>query len=211
MRVRRLLVALLAGGVVAFAVFQSSEARVREEESVGVVVTDRDLPARVLLTSGVLRAVSMPRRAVPEGAVESVTDAVDRVLRDPLYRGEVVTEKRLAARGAEFSASILIPPGKPYAFNLPVSMFLSAPPRLQLHDRIDIVGYAIGQPLERGGVIVADLEVIDLSPRVSDNVSESAHLTVGATAEDIVRILAAREGYRLAIALRPFVRAPEER
>jgi Flp pilus assembly protein CpaB len=206
MRLGRVLFALLAGTIVALVVYQSSVARVRDEESVDVVVAARDLPARTIVGADALRVDSVPRRLVSSGTVRAIADAERRVLRDPLFAGEIVNERHLAQRGADLSASLLIPSGKPYAFNLPISLFLSAPPRLQLHDRIDIVAYPRGKSLSEGGVIVSNLEIIDLSPRSSDNVSESQYLTVGASAEEIVRILASREGYVLGIALRPFER-----
>jgi Flp pilus assembly protein CpaB len=204
---RRLLIALIAGALVAGLVYQASLARVRAEESVDVLVASRDLPPRTILTADAVRTVSMPRHLVPPGAMQTLEAAQQRILRDQLFAGEVVNDRRLVAPGStELSASALVPDGKTYAFNLPVSLFLSAPPRLQVHDRIDIVAYPAGKPVSEGGVIVQDLEIIDISPRTSENASGSAFLTIGATADDIVRILAAREGFTLAIAVRPFVR-----
>jgi Flp pilus assembly protein CpaB len=205
-RFGRTAIALLAGALVTFAVWQSSLERVRGEEGVEVIVAARDIPARTVLTADALRTVSLPRSAVPAGSLTSVDAAEKRILRDPLYAGELVNERHLAQRGSDLSASLLIPSGKPYAFNLPVSMFIAAPPRLQVHDRIDVVAYPRGKPISEGGVIVPNLEIIDLSPRATDNASETLFLTVGATSDEIVRILAAREGFTLAIALRPFTR-----
>lgn len=208
MRLRRLLVALIAGIVVTVIVFESSLVRARDEELVSVAVAARDLPARTALREQDVRRVELPRRLVPVGAL---TEGVAlRVVRDPVYEGEVVSVRHIMGPN-ETGASALIPPGKPYAFNLPVSLFFSAPPRLQLHDRIDIVGWQKGRPLETGGVVLSDLEIIDLSPSFSDNASESRYLTIGASAEEIVRLLALREGYALAIALRPFLRIGEAR
>ncbi len=206
MNARRLLIAVIAGGIVALLVYQASLARVRGEEAVDVVVAARDLPARTVLAADAIRVVGMPRDVVPAGAVQTLAAARDRILRDPVFAGEVISDRHLAvAGGTLLSASALVPSGKTYAFNLPVSLFLSAPPRLQVHDRIDIVGYPRGKPISEGGVIVSDLEVIDISTRVSENASETTFLTVGATAEDIVRIIAAHEGLALAIGLRPYV------
>lgn len=208
MNLRRISIALIAGALVAAGVYAAVETRTRSEGTVDVLVAARDLPARAILDEGALRVETVPRYAVAPGTLASTREAVGRVLRDPVYAGGVIREQHLAAQGRDLSASLLIPPDKVYAFNLPVSLFLSAPPRLQLHDRIDIVGYLQGQPLESSGVIVANLEIIDLSTRSSENASETTFLTVGATADDIVRILAARQGYSLAIALRPYVQEP---
>jgi len=205
-RLGRLVIALLAGALVTVIVLQAQQVRLADEEAVTVVVAAVDIPARTALSRDLLANAAMPRRLVPPGAIGSASDADGRLLRDPLYKGAVLVDKQLAAKGADLSASLLIPPGKPYAFNLPVAMFLSAPPRLQLHDRIDIVAYPKGRPLGEGGVIVADLEIIDLTPRSSENVNQSTFLTVAATADEIVRVLAARDGQSLAIALRPFVK-----
>lgn len=207
MNARRVLIALVGGALVALLVYQASIARVRGEEAVDVLVAARDIPARTILTEDLVRAVSMPRHLVAPGTVQTLDAVRQRILRDPLFAGEVVNDRHLVAPGSvELSASTLVPEGKTYAFNLPVSLFLSAPPRLQVRDRFDIVAYAAGTPISEGGVIVQDLEIIDISPRANENSSGTAFLTIGATANDIVRILAAREGFTLVIAVRPFVR-----
>jgi len=206
MRIGRLVIAVLAGALVTLIVYSAQQNRLTDEDAVTVVVATVDIPARTALSRDLLANTAMPRRLVPSGAITSTSDAEGRLLRDPLYKGAVLVDKQLAAKGADLSASLLIPPGKPYAFNLPVGMFLSAPPRLQLHDRIDIVAYPKGRPISEGGVIVADLEIIDLTPRSADNANQSTFLTVAATADEIVRVLAARDGQSLAIALRPFVK-----
>lgn len=206
MRAGRALIAVLAGLVVTIVVYQAQVERVSQEADVSVVVATVDIPARTLMGRDLVTETVMPRRLVPPGALVGGSSVEGRFLRDPLYKGEVVLDKHLAAQGADLSASLLIPPGKPYAFNLPVGMFLSAPPRLQLHDRIDIIAYPRGRPISEGGPIVTDLEIIDFAPRSSDNANQSALLTIAATSEEIVRIMAAQNGQSLAIALRPFVK-----
>jgi Flp pilus assembly protein CpaB len=205
-RAGRALIAVLAGLVVTIVVYQAQVERVSQEADVSVVVATVDIPARTLMGRDLVTETVMPRRLVPPGALIGRTSVEGRFLRDPLYKGEVVLDKHLAAQGADLSASLLIPPGKPYAFNLPVGMFLSAPPRLQLHDRIDIIAYPRGRPISEGGPIVTDLEIIDFAPRSSDNANQSTLLTIAATSEEIVRIMAAQNGQSLAIALRPFVK-----
>ena len=204
MPVRRLAIAIGAGLVVAAIVFQASLVRARDESSVSILVAARDLPARSVVVADDFAFIEVPRAQLPSGAVVAGSDVTQRVLRDPLYRGETLNERHLARSGQDFSASLLIPAEKSYAMNLPVSLFLSAPPRLQVHDRVDIVGYQRGKSLESGGVIVGNLEVIDLSPNFADNASETRYLTVAANVDEIVRMLAVREGYTLALALRPF-------
>ena len=206
MRLGRFVIAIVAGVVVAAIVYQTSVARVAAEAEVPVIVAARDLAARTVLTRDLVTLTTMPRRAVPAGALATTAEADGRVLRDPIFAGEIVSDRHLAGPGADLSASLLIPAGEPYAFNLPIAMFLSAPPRLQLHDRVDIVAYPRGRPVSEGGVIVSDLEIIDLSPRTTDNASGSALLTVAAAADEIVKILAARDGHVLALAVRPFRR-----
>jgi Flp pilus assembly protein CpaB len=207
MRIGRLVIALLAGALVTAIVYQSSIARERDEGDVAVVVASVDIPARTLVGRDVVREALMPRRLVPRGAIASVADVQDRIVRDPVYAGEVIVDRRLAAKGADLSASLLIPPGKPYAFNLPMALFFSAPPRLQVHDRIDIIAYPRGRPISEGGPILTNLEIIDMSPKQSDNASDTAFLTFAVTAEEIVRMLAMRDsGQALGIALRPFAK-----
>ncbi|HEX9494762.1 MAG TPA: SAF domain-containing protein [Candidatus Limnocylindria bacterium] len=204
MRLGRLAIAIVAGALVTLIVLQAQQTRLSEEDAIPVVVAAVDIPARTVLARDVLAQTTMPRRLVPPGAIASLSDAEGRLLRDPLYKGTALVDKQIAAKGADLSASLLIPPGKPYAFNLPVGFFLSAPPRLQLHDRIDIIAYPTGRPLSEGGPILTDLEIIDFTPRSADNANQSTFLTVAATSDEIVRLLAARNGQTLAIALRPF-------
>jgi Flp pilus assembly protein CpaB len=207
MRLGRLVIALLAGAVVTLVVYQASIERVRDESEVPVVVAGSDIPSRTLVTRDLVRETSMPRRLVPSGAIASVTEVQDRILRDPVYAGQVIVDKHVAARGAELSASLLIPAGKAYAFNLPMSLFFAPAPRLQVHDRIDIIAYPRGRPVSEGGPILTNIEIIDLSPKQTDNVSESAFLTVAVTADEIVRVLAMRDaGQAFAVAVRPFAR-----
>jgi Flp pilus assembly protein CpaB len=203
-RLRRVLLALAAGITVAGLAFQVLTLRASDAESVDVVIAARDLGARATLTSSDVRLTVMPRHAIPAGSLTSIDAAIRRVLRDPVYQGEILNQSHIAALGVDFSASLLIPSGKDYVVNIPTNIFFSAPPRLQLHDRIDIIGYPKGKALDQGSVIVRDLEIVDLSSRATDNVSETAYLTVGVNAEDVIRVLAARDGYLLAIVLRPF-------
>lgn len=205
-RLVRIVGAAVAGLITLVLVYQATQVRASNDESVTVLVAGRELAPRSTVTADLVRTQAMPRHTVPAGALSSFEEIGGRVIRDAVFPGEVIIAGRLAPPGGDRSASALVPPDKPYAFNLPAALFISAPPRLQLHDRIDIVGYPRGRPLSEGGVLVSNLEIIDLSPRVSDNASESSVLTVAASAEDIVRLLASREGYSLGIAVRPFVR-----
>lgn len=203
MRIGRLAIALIAGAIVTVVVYEASLIRQQEESDVAVVVATIDIPARSLLARDIVRQELRPRRLVPHGAITNVGDVQDRIVRDPVYAGEVLIDKRLATRGADLSASLLIPPGKPYAFNLPTSLFFSAPPRLQAHDRIDIIAYPRGRPISEGGPILSNIEILELSPKQTETTTESAFFTIAATTEEIVRILAMRDtNQTLAIALR---------
>jgi len=207
MRIGRLVVAVVAGAVVALVVLATANVRAHDDETIDVVVAARDLPARAILTQADLSTVQMPRRALPTDAVLDSSVAVQRVLRDPLFQGEVVDQRHLGSQGRDTSASVLIPPDKNYAFNLPMSLFLSAPPRLQVHDRVDIIGYPRGRPVDQGVLLLRDLEVIDLSFRSADNASETTYLTLALDAQEVVRVLALRDsGMILGIALRPYGR-----
>ncbi len=62
------------------------------------VVLTRDLPSGHVLVSGDVRAVRLPRGAVPAGAL-GTGDAVGRALAGPAGLGEVVTAARLAGPG----------------------------------------------------------------------------------------------------------------
>jgi len=95
-------VAVVLGGVAAFAAFAYLNGLQRQAEA-GSVMTDvlvakQDIPrgtdANNLLSSGMVETSKVPLRYVPSGAVSSLRALTDMVLAVPVTKGEVLTTAR---------------------------------------------------------------------------------------------------------------------
>jgi len=85
-----------------------------------VVVAARDIDATRPLVNEDLTVVSIPADAVPAGALADATGAVGKLLRSPLWRGQVVLEPALSDQAALFHTGLALPAGM-RAVALPVS------------------------------------------------------------------------------------------
>lgn len=171
-----------------------------------VVVATKLIPPRSVIGPDEVAMKRVALGDLPQRFFVDLQEVIGRVASETIFAGEAIIPERIAQVGALESASALIPPDKPYAFNVPVGILFSAPPRIQVHDRVDIIGYLRGAPLERSGVILSDLEVIDISPRTQDNVSATTQITLALDGPQIVQLMAARESHVLGIAVRPYAR-----
>jgi Flp pilus assembly protein CpaB len=85
-----------------------------------VVVAARDVDATHPLVAEDLAVVSMPTDAVPAGALPDTNGAVGKLLRAPLWRGQVVLQPALSDQAASFHTGLALPMGM-RAVALPVS------------------------------------------------------------------------------------------
>lgn len=80
-------------------------------DTVSVVVTAVDVSRGMTITADLVKVREWPPALVPDGAVKTVEDAVDRVAFVPLAKGEALLDNRLTAKGAGRGMAALIPPG----------------------------------------------------------------------------------------------------
>jgi len=85
-----------------------------------VVVAARDVDATHPLVADDLTVVSIPADAVPAGAVVDANAAVGKLVRAPLWRGQVVLDAALSSEAAAFHTGLELPAGM-RAVALPVS------------------------------------------------------------------------------------------
>jgi Flp pilus assembly protein CpaB len=76
-----------------------------------VVVAARDVDATHPLVADDLAVVSMPADAVPAGALADATIAVGKLVRAPLWRGQVVLAPALSDQAASFHTGLALPTG----------------------------------------------------------------------------------------------------
>ena len=80
--------------------------------TVAVVVAAEDVPVDTKLTPAMLKIDSAVRgELVPEGALKSIEEAVDRDVLYPLTKNEPIVNSRLTPKGSPGRMAALIPPG----------------------------------------------------------------------------------------------------
>lgn len=125
-----------------------------------VVVATRDLPAGHVLRDSDVREVSLPPAAVPPGALTRV--ASGRVVRAPVFEGEVLLRPRLAGAGV-VGVAALLPPGT-RAVAVPVDPG-TAPP-LRVGQQVDLVAVVAGDDgRPTAGVLAAAAPVVAVGER----------------------------------------------
>lgn len=82
-----------------------------EPKMASIVVTAADVPRGASLSSEMLAVRQWPQGYVPEGAITSLAEALDRTAWVPLVKGEPIMENKLTARGAGRGMAALVPRG----------------------------------------------------------------------------------------------------
>ena len=60
-----------------------------------VVVAKQDIPQRTVIKENMLKVVDMPQDAVPDGAMRSVSEVVDKLANVPIQQGDILTDKKV--------------------------------------------------------------------------------------------------------------------
>lgn len=162
------------------------------------VVAKQDIDAGSLLTESMIEVRQVPEAILPSGRLIDRSQAVGRVVLYPLQANEVVLANKLTG-GAGAGLSGRLPDGR-WAMVLPGGWMVSPVPELTPGDRLDLVAYQAGKPVEEAGVIVSAVQILQFqgSPEQVKN------LTLAVTLEEAIAILYARtNGFTLLALLRP--------
>jgi Flp pilus assembly protein CpaB len=123
--------------------------------------------------------------------------AVGRTALVPLAAGEVILPQRLSGTG-EAGLSRRLPDGR-WAMVLPGSWLASPIPELG-GDRIDLMAYQAGQPVDQASLIVSAIEVLTVNGPAAD----AGGLTLAVKLEEAAAVTYARaNGFLLLPLLRP--------
>jgi pilus assembly protein CpaB len=98
---------IAAGGVMLLSKNQSSQGAERST----MVLASADVPRGESLTAASLVVKEFPATAVLPGVITRIEDALDRSTLTPLYKGELLLETKLAAKGAGRGLASLIKKG----------------------------------------------------------------------------------------------------
>ncbi|OZI24258.1 Flp pilus assembly protein CpaB [Bordetella genomosp. 7] len=197
--------ALIAGLLAAWAAQEHIQARVREIEREAEVATAErlvaavDLPAGTRLLSAHLAVRGIPLPWLASGSFDA--DAADYVigsiLSTDIKQGETILEAHLGADIPEPPLSDLVPAGR-RAVTLPAEEINAAPGVLRPGDLIDLyVSFA-----HRGQQLTASLLQGVRVLAMNDAADAAATITLDASAQDAVKLVAARHGGTLTAMLR---------
>jgi Flp pilus assembly protein CpaB len=132
-----------------------------------VVVAAQDIPSGASITREQLMSADV--NVVPRDAVSEIDQVVGKWSRYPIVRGEVVSASKILALepgavspGAPLPLSAKIPSGM-FAFNMPVNWLSGPPPPgLRVGDRVEIIAFQAGGRPDQSGVILTNMEILDL-------------------------------------------------
>jgi pilus assembly protein CpaB len=202
--------AVAAGLAAAWAVREHIQQRTQaiEEQArvpmVPRVVAARDLPAGTTLDIALLAVRDVPEAWAASDSVppESLGRVEGGVLSLPVKAGEPVLLHEVLKSSAEPVASQLGAGRR--AFSLPLGEIRDLPSHVRPDDRIDLYvsfdheGKALTVPLLQGGKVLS----VD-----GDNGGPPSSITLEASADDALKVVAARQGGTLTALLRPAVDA----
>jgi pilus assembly protein CpaB len=106
-----ILVSVVAG---ATAVFLAARwmGRQQNERTDQLVVASIDLDTGVTLNDAMLKAVAWPSSAVPDNSFKDLKSVTGRVIRSPVFKGELILEPKLAPKGTPGGLPSIIQEGK---------------------------------------------------------------------------------------------------
>jgi Flp pilus assembly protein CpaB len=162
------------------------------------VIALQDIRPGTAIQRDMVEVRDVPEAALPSSRLTTVSEAVGRLASMPLSAGEVLLSSKVSG-GPEFSLSSRLPDGR-WGMVLPAGWMISPVPELSPGDRIELLTYQGGQPVDEASVVVSAVEVLQFS----GDSSNPAQLTLAVTLDEAISILYARvNGFTLLPLLRP--------
>ena len=139
---------LLAGalaavtGILIFAALRSGDDGATKSVGGGaetaVVVARLNIPARTAIQADMVEVVRVPSNALLGGAFSSSDQAVGRVARIPIYKGEQLVQDKLATTKTELGLSYIVPQGH-VGLAMKVDKVIGAGGLIRPGDRVDVI------------------------------------------------------------------------
>ncbi len=163
------------------------------------LVASQDISPGTVLSEESVELRDVPEAVLPAGYLTSSSQAIGRAALVPIAAGEVILVGKLSG-GLGEGLSSRLPDGR-WAMTLPESWLVNPLPDLVAGDRIEIMAYQAGSPIQDADVIVTGIEVLQFP---GSGVGQG-RLTLAVTLEEATAILYARSnGFALMILLRPY-------
>jgi Flp pilus assembly protein CpaB len=194
-----ILAALVFGLVAALLAFLYLDRLQREAlPTEQVVVLTADLEAGTELTSERVILRGVPGDVIPEGSLKDIGQAIGRVLARPMRANEILLRSDFVGEAGS-GLSARLPDGR-WAMVFPAGWLVSPLPPLIRGDRLDLMAYQAGQPVDEVGIIVSGVEVLEFE----GTPTSPERLTLAVDLDQATAVLYARtNGFSLLALLRP--------
>jgi len=176
-----------------------------ENETLEVLVANRDLKEEELLKLDMVKVTKMAKSAVPPGAFASFKDVEDRWIRTAMLEGDPIIEKKLGPKGTPPGLVANIPPGM-RAFALDVTEQSSVSGFILPGHHVDVIRYEQSEKSEpRGETILQNVLVLAAGQtftRKDEKTVQSRTVTLALSPQDVIAVVAARAKGNLSLSLR---------
>lgn len=215
---RKLLAVCAAIALIVFAIIYmllssllESPAGEKQASVTAVVEAAQDIPANTVITEDMVKTVNINPEAMPKGAFTDMRAAVGKTVSVPMQEGDVLTARKVSARGpAGFLG--LIPPGM-RAISFSVNDVTAVAGFAKPGDKVDILltsdkvneDNITTKMLLRDVLLLAVNKTAMNSPAAqADAAGTPAVVTVALTPYDAAKLLASAQLGQLQLMLRPF-------
>lgn len=175
MAVALVLAALASWSAHRWIVARANQAATVKVNTGPILVANADLPAGQRLETRHLVTQQWPAGTLPTGHLSKPDQALGRVLRGPLVKGEVILAAKLAPEGLAGGLSAVVPEGY-RAMTVHVDEVIGVGGFLQPGDRVDVLltvnkGAFQGDPASR--VVLQDVPVLTVGEKVNEEAEGS--------------------------------------
>jgi pilus assembly protein CpaB len=169
-------------------------------ETVSVLVARQEIEPGMKLEESQVSFESLPREAVPAGAVTEAAQYEDRALKSRAYPGDVILQAKLGEKG-QYGASTSIRPGL-RVVTVPVNMTTVHSGMIRPGDRVDVlVTYSIRRPgrneTQRTKTVLEFIEVFAID-RMRE--AEGSDSSKGAKVENLSVLVTPEQAHLLMLA-----------
>ena len=220
---RKLFAVCAAIAIIVFAIIYmllssllESPAGAQQASVTAVVEAAQDIPANTVITDDMVKTVNINPEAMPKGAFTDVRAAIGKTVSVPLQEGDVLTARKVSARGPSGHPPSgflgLIPPGM-RAISFSVNDVTAVAGFAKPGDKVDILltSDKVNEDNITTKMVLRDVLLLAVnktsmnSPAAQANASGTpAVVTVALTPYDAAKLLASAQLGQLQLMLRPF-------
>ncbi len=205
-----LIVAVLVGGLLSFAVYNYLRTRpvqVVKTPEKNIVVAAGKLQLGARLKDQDLKFVPWPATNLPTGYFEKKDDLIDRGVVQPLVENEPILESKLAPKGVGAGLPPIIPTGK-RALSIRANEIIGVAGYVLPGTRVDVVltGSPVGSNEPMTKIVLQNVEVVSAAQDIQKDAEGKPKtvtvVTLLATPEDIEKLTSASSQGQFQLALR---------